>query len=723
LNDGRLLAQGSQAPLTEGDSFQIGSSSFVFCREKAADGEETAPAPPDDLIIQARMPVDPDAPDFQGPNSGQQLQAVLRIGQWLAGTVNLDQLLGKLLGLPLFELFQAAGRGSVVLGRGDELAVRAQIDWHPSAPGMYPPNDAVIRLALGEGVSILAGPATGTEEPATEAMGTLLGAPLIGQEGLRLGAIVLESPGNGQAFRVADLRLLTVIAMLVAVLVENAARHAELVGGVDEPPPPAQHAASPAFSSHTVVTRYPAPIALAYRRFCRQREPTSRLMRLFAALEATLRYLVTLGVCDLFRGLAMSGLPDARLPDHSAFDFLRRPRPMTLGAWLESLRETARVLASGPPGMIPEIAAVCAPDERLIGRNLARLVELRNAYAHQEGNLVATAEECQETLREARPLLEEVLQQVQFVCDYRLGFAQRSRGGTSNPARHRYYLHPCMGARVANTVEATAVESSVRLREHLPFVAARDGSRLLYLWPLLLERVAAHTERHTLYLFEDIPDKQGAFLTRARLAAIDVRDGWTAALREKPAADHGWLFEQIRELPAVVDVPPGLRLAERLAPLSGGKLVGRTLGPNRLLAVAAMGGFSTVYAAEDTTTGRRVAVKVLESPEAQRHLARFHRSSSASAQLPRTPTSFAASIRATRSSGTVNAPGSRWSSPPAVIWQGELKSAAANTLAACPGQSRGCERRYTANSVRWSGLSRTCTTSASSTATSSRRMS
>jgi serine/threonine-protein kinase len=30
-----------------------------------------------------------------------------------------------------------------------------------------------------------------------------------------------------------------------------------------------------------------------------------------------------------------------------------------------------------------------------------------------------------------------------------------------------------------------------------------------------------------------------------------------------------------------------------------------------------------VYAAEDTATGRRVAVKVLESPEAQRHLARF----------------------------------------------------------------------------------------------------
>ena len=41
----------------------------------------------------------------------------------------------------------------------------------------------------------------------------------------------------------------------------------------------------------------------------------------------------------------------------------------------------------------------------------------------------------------------------------------------------------------------------------------------------------------------------------------------------------------LRKLPAALDVPPALRLAARLVPLSGGKLVGRTLGSNRLLAV------------------------------------------------------------------------------------------------------------------------------------------
>ena len=43
----------------------------------------------------------------------------------------------------------------------------------------------------------------------------------------------------------------------------------------------------------------------------RQQEPRLRLDMLFATLEATLRYLVTLGVSDLFHCLAASGRKDA----------------------------------------------------------------------------------------------------------------------------------------------------------------------------------------------------------------------------------------------------------------------------------------------------------------------------------------------------------------------------------------------------------------------------
>ncbi len=376
---------------------------------------------------------------------------------------------------------------------------------------------------------------------------------------------------------------------------------------------------SPAFSSHTVVTRFPAPIALAYRRFCRQREPTARLKMLFAALEATLRYLVTLAVCDLLRGRSRGGPGADSLPDHAAFDFLRRQKPLSLGSRVETLREAARLLARGGGCFFPELVTVCAPDGPFLNRVVARLVNLRNAASHEEAAIAVTPEECQDLLREARPLMEEAFQQVQFVGDYPLGFVHQSPGGQPGGAR-RYYFHSCMGGHIT---EAAVVEAPMPLQEHLPFVVAPDGSRLLYLWPLLFAREAAHPQRHSLYVFEEIPDRHGAFLTRVRCASIDFRDAFTQQLREGPAASHGWLFDRLRELPALLDVPPGLRLHERLAPGGGGRLVGQVLGPNRLLAVVATGGFGTVYAAENLQTQERVAVKVLESPEPQRHLARF----------------------------------------------------------------------------------------------------
>jgi serine/threonine protein kinase len=380
---------------------------------------------------------------------------------------------------------------------------------------------------------------------------------------------------------------------------------------------------SPAFSSHTVVTRFPAPIALAYQRFCRQREPTARLKMLFAALEATLRYLVTLAVCDLLRERSNGAPPQDDLPDHEAFDFLRRQKKISLGARAETLREAARLLAGGSGSFFPELATVCAPDGPFLNRVVARLVKLRNDVSHEEGAIAVTPEECQEMLREARPLMEEAFQQIQFVCDYPLGFVQQSRGGQPGAGSHRYYFHSCMGGHISNTVEAAVVEIPIPLQEHLPFVVSRDSSQLLYLWPLMFERLAAHTQRHSLYVFEEIPDRHGAFLTRVRCASIDFRDAWTQQLHEGKTGSHGWMFDRLRALPARVDVPRRLRLHERLAPSSGGKLVGQVLGPNRLLAVVATGGFSTVYAAENLETQERVAVKVLESPESQRHLSRF----------------------------------------------------------------------------------------------------
>jgi hypothetical protein len=168
-----------------------------------------------------------------------------------------------------------------------------------------------------------------------------------------------------------------------------------------------------------------------------------------------------------------------------------------MGMWAEALRETARALAREKPRLFEELPRVARPGGRFDARVLEALVRQRNLYAHEEGGLTATPEECHTAVRESRPLLEEALEQIQFVCAYPLGFVQK-RG--SGPGGARFYLHSCMGARIADTAEAYVLETRADLQDQLPFVVTPDGTRLLYLWPLLTQRVATHTGRHTLLI-------------------------------------------------------------------------------------------------------------------------------------------------------------------------------------------------------------------------------
>src|SRR5262249_11271640 len=119
----------SRAALAERDVIHVGPYTLMLHGEgpPAAACMAADPAPPEDLVVRARVPIDPDAVDFQGPAAGQQLQAVLRVGQRLARTLDLDQLLEKLLA-HLAPLFAQAERASVLFRRGDDLAPRAQAD-------------------------------------------------------------------------------------------------------------------------------------------------------------------------------------------------------------------------------------------------------------------------------------------------------------------------------------------------------------------------------------------------------------------------------------------------------------------------------------------------------------------------------------------------------------------------------------------------------------------
>jgi serine/threonine protein kinase len=390
-------------------------------------------------------------------------------------------------------------------------------------------------------------------------------------------------------------------------------RVASLVGAPDQ-----------AFSSQTVVTLYPVPIAIAYRRFCQESHPRSRLESLFSVLEATVRYLVTLGISDLFRALVESGRDPAEALRPADFEFLRRPRPMGLGRWIGALRETARALAAEPSDhrVVQELPALCRPGGSLDADLLGRLVEQRNACVHPDGGIRLPDEKCREVLRDYRPRLDEVLREVRCVCRYPLGFVTPFAGMAPSPGEHYYHLHSCMGAWVGNTSRALDLKTVAELRAEVPFVAAPDGRRLLYLWPLLLQRRSEYTGRRTLFAFEEIPDPRRPFLTRVRAAAIDVPEPWEADLHVEPAAGHHWLLARLRDLPPAPAVPAELGLAEKLLPGRAGRLVGQEIGSNRLLSVVAVGGFGTIYAAE-ALDGERVAVKVIESRPSAIQMARF----------------------------------------------------------------------------------------------------
>jgi len=385
--------------------------------------------------------------------------------------------------------------------------------------------------------------------------------------------------------------------------------------------PPVRPVEEEAFASQTVLVHYPAPIALAFRRFCQQGDPAGRTDRLFKALEATLKYLVFLGAADLLHCLALGPAARGELPAHAAFEFLRKPTRMTLGKWVSALREVAGALAGRRECFVRELPETCRPGGRFDGDILGWIVAQRNLVEHVEGSVALTSQEYQDVVRRVRPKLEEAFQRLGFLRRYPLGFVTEGVGRNAEAGRRRYCVHSCMGASVASTEEAYVIESAEPFTPGMPFVVAPDGGRLLYLWPLLQQKMVEHTGRHSLFAFETLHD-HGAFLTRIRLAAVDLRATWEVELHDRPAAGHAWLLERLRALPAVLTTTGDRRLTEGLQPAERGRLVGRTLGPNRLLAAIACGGFGTIYAAE-TPDGRRVAVKVLETPEASRQYPRF----------------------------------------------------------------------------------------------------
>jgi serine phosphatase RsbU (regulator of sigma subunit) len=130
-------------------------------------------------------------------------------------------------------LFPQADRGMVLLLEEDRLVVRAQRSRHGRDDAAYPYSRTVVQQALKEGVGLLSEDVQADRRFDSSAtltslnLHSLLCVPLICPDGRRLGVIQLDRFHAGAPFRSEDLNLLATVSMQVAVVLDNAALHAE----------------------------------------------------------------------------------------------------------------------------------------------------------------------------------------------------------------------------------------------------------------------------------------------------------------------------------------------------------------------------------------------------------------------------------------------------------------------------------------------------------------
>jgi serine phosphatase RsbU (regulator of sigma subunit) len=232
LNGSRIS---EREPLTEGDMLQIGPYIFNLQPDRPAAGsdKDTDDHPFEtEHIIRAQVDVLSSNQALYAQNPAHKLRVVLEIAQHLGNTLEIDPLLTRLLE-QLFRLFPQADRGMVVLCEGDRLVVRAQRIRHGGEHGDFPFSRTIVRRALAEGVGLLSENVGGDNNLVLSAtllslnLHSFLCVPLIGWEGRRLGVLQLDCLNVGQAFRKEDLEMLTAVGLQVAVVLQNAAFHAE----------------------------------------------------------------------------------------------------------------------------------------------------------------------------------------------------------------------------------------------------------------------------------------------------------------------------------------------------------------------------------------------------------------------------------------------------------------------------------------------------------------
>ena len=224
--NGQRLAANTPMPLTERDTLQIGPYVFGLRQPTAP-----PPAAEPNMVVRETVSAVTLHQSLLGTDPAAKLQVVLDISHHLARALEIDELLDKLLE-KVMQLFPQADRALAILCEGAEVVLRAQRARRADAEEATF-SRTVVRRALKDGIGLISDDVNQDERFTSSqtlhglGMRSMMCVPMIDADGRRLGVLQIDRHGRGFGFNVADLQLLTAVALQVAVVLENAALHAE----------------------------------------------------------------------------------------------------------------------------------------------------------------------------------------------------------------------------------------------------------------------------------------------------------------------------------------------------------------------------------------------------------------------------------------------------------------------------------------------------------------
>ncbi len=227
--------------LRENDRIKICDHLFTFHTDRpqprpAAFKVEVADGPADSTTITSMVDLSSTSAQLTEVNPELKLRAVLQIARNLCSSVQIDDVLPRILDT-LFNIFPQADRGFVLLKdqTGNRLIPKAIKSRHKVEEDSVRVSRTIVRKAMERGQAILsADAATDTQFDMSKSIAdfrihSIMCVPLIVQKDKPMGIIQLHTEDRRRQFTPEDLEVLASVASIAAVSLENARMHEELI--------------------------------------------------------------------------------------------------------------------------------------------------------------------------------------------------------------------------------------------------------------------------------------------------------------------------------------------------------------------------------------------------------------------------------------------------------------------------------------------------------------